>query len=175
MYENQELPNDGDDFKQTTKSSELCLKGVDSLIAISAMSLGVPVRALRIFREDEPDFTFVLKTFPKSFKSIREKQMIEDEFLAWGITDDDINAGLEIEKGFELDNVVWCVGLHGTSLVPTKPATKAVLEKIFYSPDGYFGNEASIATFYTQVALLLRIPPAAKRVFSGTKKKKFVF
>jgi len=68
LYEEEELPKEGKEFKNTTKSSEISLKGADALIAISAMSLGLKVKPIRIVSHTEaedPSELFEVKNIPK--------------------------------------------------------------------------------------------------------------
>jgi len=138
-----------------------------------SVSKFVPYRILsEVCAEDK----FAIKTYPTKLKSLCQKKSIEGSFKAQGLTEDDINT-LDLEQHeFGFENVIWCIRpLFGDSLKSKEslipdPARTRVLENIYYSSTGYFGNEACCTSFYTHAALLLQIPPSNQRQLSNCKR-----
>jgi hypothetical protein len=74
-----------------------------------------------------------------------------DSFTARGINLEKFP--MATDKHFDLDTITWVRSINNRSKVPRKE-----LLEVYVSDTGYFGNEASIGTVYSQCALVIEFP-----------------
>jgi hypothetical protein len=151
------------------KASQIHLKGADAIIAIVAARMGLSVRFLRICHFiDGGDGCWKITEELISHKNVAKLTTdvcIEDEFMAKGVDIEDAETGTDL-----FDGINWAIGFslnNGQSAPGAKdlshderPPIGMVLDDIWMSGTGYFGNEASSGSIYSNVAIVIEIPEA---------------
>jgi hypothetical protein len=140
--------------------------GMDALVAVIAARLGLVVRLVRLVKiEDGGDGA--LRVVDKLMRPENVKgsklggpRMIENSFVGFGISIMDCGLGEDAEE--LLGDVEWCVGLPH-SYEKNGPPRAPILDDVYVSYEGYFGNEAGTGCVYSHVAMLVDVPPADQR------------
>ena len=152
----------------SVKSSEIHLKGADAIIAVVAARMGLALRFLRICHfVDGGDGCWRITEELISHNNvgkILEDVCVEESFMAKGLDlQDDYESsslfgGISWAIGFSLKDGKSAPGAKNLSISERPPIGK-VLDDIFMSGTGYFGNEASSGSIYNNVAIVIDVPP----------------
>ncbi|KAG5188993.1 hypothetical protein JKP88DRAFT_303130 [Tribonema minus] len=104
-------------------------------------------------------------------------ELVEDEFVASGINTQELEQSSITVDGQKLNGkaigrmVHWALPLpdigyerrrNGGKVV--QPPLAKVLDEVYLSATGYFGNEASCVTVYAYCAIVFQVPPAKQRI-----------
>ena len=149
------------------KSSEIHLKGADAIIAVVAARMGLSLRLLRICHFlDGGDGTWRITEELVSHNNVGkllEDVCVEDSFMAKGLDleddyDSDIFSDINWAIGFSLKNGQAATGAKTLS-ISEQPPIGRVLDDVWMSSTGYFGNEACSGSIYSNVAIVINVPP----------------
>jgi hypothetical protein len=95
--------------------------------------------------------TKILPSEKNATKLMTRKVRVEDSYVAPGINLEEFP--MERDAHYDLENIEWVRSYEDTDKVPRKELLEA-----WVSGTGYFGNEASEGTVYSQCALVIDFP-----------------
>lgn len=158
LYERDEdLPSD-QALDSTLTTEKLRLRGADALLATTAARLGLTVHIMRIVILDDGGdgllYPVDILPTPKNYRFLGQTEIIEDCFRGFGITTDQ-ERGRSTKLKFNTDEVEWVFGVDKyISGTVDGPIPLAQIAHPYMSCTGYFGNEASEGTVYSQVTYM---------------------
>jgi hypothetical protein len=145
---------------------------MDAIVGVMCARAGLEVQVSPILRvSDGADgMDFVLKALPTLASARREMSaavLIEESFISRGVNLVQLPnlpscAGAQYIEDIE-DSVTWCIDRAGAWGGGPKAPRAPILDDVFVSGTGYFGNEAGQGTIYVSTVLLVHVPEATER------------